>query len=216
MSIFHLRQTMPIDPDDDDRSLTEILRDLYQAESEHVSIGEMVEGFGRRAFGALLFVFSVPNLLPLPPGSSTILGAPLVLLSPQVAIGIRAPWLPRKLRARQIARRDLDRAFSRLLPWLERIEKASRPRLTWMFGSVGDRLIGLVCTALALVLILPIPLGNMLPAATVGVLSLSLIQRDGVLALIGYLLAAASAAVLFLTAGAVIAAAQRLIGIFGG
>lgn len=216
MSTFHLTPTMPLDPDDDVRSLTEILRDLCQADGDTVALGEIVEAFGRRAFGALLFVFSVPNLLPLPPGSSTVLGAPLVLLAPQVAIGVRAPWLPKKLKARRIARKDLDRAFSRPMPWLERVEKASRPRLTWMFGPVGDRLIGLICTLLALVLILPIPLGNMLPAAAVGVLSFSLFQRDGVLALVGYLLTAASAAVLALTAGAVIAAAHRLLGIFGG
>lgn len=204
----------PDDEDDDVRSLAEILRDLCDGEGD-ITIGEIVEAFGRRAFGALLFVFSVPNLLPLPPGSSTVLGAPLVLLAPQVAIGVRAPWLPKKLKARRLSRRDLAKTFDRLIPWLDRIEKGSRPRLTWMFGSVGDRFIGLACTALALVLILPIPFGNMLPAATVGVLSLSLIQRDGVLASVGYMLFAASVGVLVMTANVAIAAAQRLMNIFG-
>ena len=50
-----------------------------------VSVGEIVDRFGTRAFGALLFIFALPNLLPLPPGSSTVLGAPLLLLAPQVA-----------------------------------------------------------------------------------------------------------------------------------
>lgn len=204
----------PDDEDDDVRSLAEILRDLCDGEGD-ITIGEIVEAFGRRAFGALLFVFSVPNLLPLPPGSSTVLGAPLVLLAPQVAIGIRAPWLPKNLKARRLSRRDLAKTFDRLIPWLDRIEKASRPRLTWMFGAVGDRLIGLACTLLALVLILPIPFGNMLPAATVGVLSLSLIQRDGVLATIGYALFAASVGVLVMTANVAIAAAYRLMQIVG-
>lgn len=198
----------------DVRSLTEILRDLCDGDGD-LTIGDIVEAFGRRAFGALLFVFSVPNLLPLPPGSSTVLGAPLVLLAPQVAIGVRHPWLPRNLKARRLSRRGLAKAFDRLIPWLDRIEQASRPRLTWMFGSVGDRLIGLACTLLALVLILPIPFGNMLPAATVGVLSLALIQRDGALAALGYGLFAASVGVLVMTANVAIAAAQRLMNIFG-
>ena len=202
------------DEEEDVRSLAEILRDLCDGEGD-ITIGDIVESFGRRAFGALLFVFSVPNLLPLPPGSSTVLGAPLVLLAPQVAIGVRQPWLPKKLKARALSRRDLANAFDRLIPWLERIEKASRPRLTWMFGPVGDRLIGLACTVLALVLILPIPFGNMLPAATVGVLSLSLTQRDGALAAIGSTLFAASIGVLVMTANVAIAAAQRLTNIFG-
>jgi hypothetical protein len=206
----------PDQPDDqeDVRSLAVILRDLCAGEGE-VTIGEIVEAFGRRAFGALLLVFSVPNLLPLPPGSSTVLGAPLVLLAPQVAIGVRVPWLPKGLKARRMSRPDLRKAFDRLIPWLDRIEQASRPRLTWMFGSLGDRLIGLACTLLALVLILPIPFGNMLPAATVGVLSLALIQRDGVLAIIGYGLFAASVGVLVMTANVALEAAQRLMNIFG-
>ena len=64
-------------------------------------------------------------------------------------------------------------------------------------------------------LILPIPFGNMLPAATVGVLSLSLIQRDGVLATIGYALFAASVGVLVMTANVAIAAAYRLMHVVG-
>lgn len=101
-------------------------------------------------------------------------------------------------------------AFSRLLPMLERIEQLSRPRLFFLFGPVGDRLIGLVCTLLALVLILPIPFGNLLPAFAIGTLALGLFQRDGVIALIGYASAATSAGVLLLTAGAVVAALRQL------
>ena len=84
-----------------------------------------------------------------------------------------------------------------------------------MFGPVGDRVIGVVCSLLAFVLILPIFGGNMLPAASIGVLGLSLVQRDGVLALIGYLLAALSAGVLALMAGAVVIAVQRLLQLIG-
>ena len=85
-----------------------------------------------------------------------------------------------------------------------------------MFGPVGDRLIGLVCTLLSFVLILPIPLGNLLPALTIAVLAFSMVQRDGLLVLVGYGLAATSGAVLFLSAGVVVAAVHHLVGWFGG
>jgi hypothetical protein len=54
----------------------------------------------------------------------------------------------------------------------------------------------------------------MLPAASVAALSLGLATRDGALALVGYLLAAASVAVLALTAQATIAGAQKLFEMF--
>jgi hypothetical protein len=68
-----------------------------------------------------------------------------------------------------------------------------------------------ICSVLALVLILPIPLGNILPALAVSVLSLSLLQRDGVLAVVGYALAAASGGVLVIAFGIVVRTGQHIL-----
>jgi hypothetical protein len=190
---------MPLDPHVR-QPLSEILREISEQAAPTVSVGELMERFGGRAMGALLLVFGIACTLPLPPGGTTIFGAPLVLLAPQLMIGSRAPWLPARMRAQTIATADLRRGLPRVLRWLKRIEAVSRPRLLFLFGAWGHRAIGLVCTLLALVLILPIPLGNMLPAAAVSVLSLSLVQRDGVLALFGYALAVLSGGVLVLAA----------------
>lgn len=170
------------------RPLSAILREIVGEAGETVTIGDIAGRFGGRAFGALLFVFAIPNLLPLPPGSSTVLGLPLLILAPQVAMGLRRPWLPRFLYSRPIRRTDLARAFAKVLPTLERIERVSRPRLGFMFGSVGDRAIGAICTALAFVLILPVPLGNLAPSIVIGLFGLSLVQRDGAIAVATYAL----------------------------
>lgn len=191
--------------------ISTVLRELCADPDGRLTIGQIVDRFGRRAFGALLFIFSTPNLLPLPPGSSTVLGAPLVLLAPQVAAGVQAPWLPGFVDRREVSGADLNKAFGRMLKWVERIERVSQPRLPFLFGPIGDRLIGVVCTLLALVLILPIPFGNLLPAASVAVLSFALVQRDGVLALVGYALATVSALVLALMAGTVVQAVKHLL-----
>jgi len=198
------------------QTISAILLGFTADPERQVAVGEVVDSFGRRAFGALLFVFAAPNLLPLPPGSTTVLGAPLMLLAPQVALGARSPWLPAGVRRRTVSGAELARAFGPLLPWMERVEQVSRPRLILLFGAVGDRLIGLVCSLLALVLILPIPLGNMLPALTIAVLGLALAQRDGLLALAGYLAAGLSAGALALAAGAVAQALARLADWFSG
>lgn len=203
-----------MDDDGDFPSISQIIRDLAARES--VSIGEIVEVFGTRAFGALLFFFALPNLLPLPPGSSTILGAPLLLLAPQVAIGVAAPWLPRAVDDRRLAGADLSRAFGRLLPWIERFEKISRPRMAPLFSPWGERVIGVLCAALAFVLILPIPLGNLLPALTIGVFGFSLFQRDGLFAVAGYVLAGFSGFLLYLAADVVIGGVRLLLNWLSG
>jgi hypothetical protein len=193
--------------------LSTILRAVAERPEPTVSIAELTALFGGRALGALLLVFGLLCTLPLPPGSTTVLGAPLVLLSPQLVIGTRAPWLPRGVRERTIATEALRRGLPQVLVWLERVEAVSRPRLPFLFGAVGERMIGVVCTLLALVLILPIPLGNMLPAAALSTLSLALVQRDGALALFGYLLAALSGSILVLAAELISRGAHHVISV---
>jgi len=193
--------------------LSAILRGVAERPEPTISIAELTMLFGGRALGALLLVFGLLCTLPLPPGSTTLLGAPLVLLAPQLVIGARAPWLPRRLRERTIATADLKRVLPGMLIWLERMEAVSRPRLAFLFGGVGERMIGAVCTVLALVLILPIPFGNMVPAAAVSVLSLALVQRDGALALLGYLLVALSGSFLVLAASLIAHGAHQVISV---
>ncbi len=203
------------DPELNTLPLSAILRGVAERDSPTVSIDELMELFGGRALGALLLVFGLACTLPLPPGSTTILGAPLVLLAPQLVIGGGKPWLPRRLRERTLDTALLRRGLPGMLRWLERMEAVSKPRLSFLFGAVGVRLIGLVCTVLALVLILPIPFGNIVPALAVSVLSLALVQRDGVLALFGYLLVALSGSFLVLAAAVITRGAQEVMSAIG-
>jgi len=197
-------------------SLSDVIEGFGEDARPTLTVGEMLLAFDSRAFGAMLFIFGLLNTLPLPPGSSTILSLPILLLAPQVAWGANAPWLPRRLIERPIKRADLRGLFRKLTPVVRWMELVTRPRLEILFGPVGERMVGVVCTLLAMVLVLPIPLGNLLPGATVAVLSLSLLQRDGLLALLGYLMAAASAALLMLSASVGSAVVRMLINVVSG
>lgn len=181
-----------------------------------LTVGQMLDRFDSRAFGAMLLVFGLLNCLPLPPGSSTILSLPILLLAPQIALGREIPWLPRKLVEHPLKRDDLRGLFRKLTPIVRRMELVTRPRLELLFAPVGERAIGVVCTLLAMVLVLPIPLGNLAPGATVAVLALSLLQRDGLLALLGYLMAGVSVGLLVLSASVVAAAIERLLHMISG
>jgi hypothetical protein len=205
--------TMRADPTFD-RPLSEILGDFASSRARSISFGELTDALGGRAVASLVLLFGLVCALPLPPGATTLFGAPLVVLAPQLLLRDRGPWTPQRLRARRLPMSQLRDVFERVIPWLRRMEAVSRPRLGFLVGRVGRRLIGLICTVFALVLILPIPLGNMLPAASVSLLSLALVQRDGIVALLGYALAAASVGVLalavHLAAGVVRHAASAL------
>lgn len=174
--------------------LSAVLRTLAQETGrERVSIGELLHALGDRALGALIFIFAFPNVLPVPPGTSAILGAPLVFLAAQLMLG-RAPWLPSVVANRSIAHADFSALVRRVEPWLQRAEKMLRPRLAHLAQPPMEYAIGLVCLLLALILFLPIPLGNVLPALSISVLALAILERDGLWVVAGLGVAAAATA----------------------
>lgn len=194
--------------------LSSVLTAIAELGEPEISVADLTRMFGGRAIGALLFVFGLICALPLPPGATTIFGFPLLLLAPQLVIGASVPWLPKGVKSRTIAVAGLRTGLPRVIPWLQKIEAISRPRLVFLFNPVGERLVGVLCTLLAIVLILPIPLGNILPALAVTVLSFSLIQRDGLIALVGYAIAVTSASVLALAAHIIVITIQQALVMF--
>ena len=179
-----------------------ILRQVSEQPAARVSLAELVKVFGDRAFGALMLIFALPNLIPLPPGSSSVLGAPLILIAIQLAIGRRYLWLPSFFLAQSTPREHFKRVVERVVPPLRWTERLLAPRLTFLFGVVGDRLIGITCFLLSLILFLPIPFANTLPALAICWFSLALIQRDGAVAILGFLTAFISFAIVVAISGA--------------
>jgi hypothetical protein len=182
----------------EDISFSEALRRLGEREGGRLKVRELVTAFGDRAFGAIMLVVALINVLPLPPGSTTVTGAPLVLMSIQLAMGREQLWLPRKMLELSVPRVGFRKAVSKASRAIKFAERLSAPRLEFLVGQTAQRVIGVVCLLLAVELVLPIPLGNMVPAIAVALLSLGIMQRDGVAVILGGLATGASALLLVL------------------
>lgn len=176
-------------------TLSSMLHALAQDESrERIAIDDLLATLGDRASAALLFVFAVPNVLPVPPGTSTILGAPLVFLAAQLTLGLQ-PWLPAVISRRTMTRTDFATLVRRIGPWPARAERLLRPRVVGLALPPMEYLVGLLCLLLAIVLVLPVPLGNMLTALAISLFALGIMERDGLWILAGFAAAAVSAVV---------------------
>ncbi|MDR4306622.1 exopolysaccharide biosynthesis protein [Chelatococcus sambhunathii] len=194
------------------RGFSEVLRDLAASDVERVSVGSILHAFGDRAFGALLLVFALPNALPMPPGTSAILGAPIVFIAFQLMIGRPTLWLPRFITERSLARADFATLANKIDPWVHKLERLLKPRLPLLTTPFADRLTGLACFVLSLILALPIPFGNMPPAIALTAFALGMIESDGAAIAAGWLGTIASFVILGLFAGVVSAGLQY----FGG
>ncbi len=115
-----------------------------------------------------------------PPGTSAILGLPLVYLAAQMMLG-RLPWLPPFIANRSMSREDFAATISRATPIIARAEKLLKPRLSLFVRHRAERVIGALCLILAIVLLLPDPPGHMLPAFAICLLALGVLERDGAL-----------------------------------
>ena len=195
-------------------SLSASLRTLSGSRKARLSLGDLVAPFeGQDGLGQVLFVLALPVLVPLPPGASMVLALPLLIVAPQIVVGRKRLWLPRWLASRTLDRAALTKLVRRVLPLLERIEAIGRPRLSGLTGSVGARAVGVAATLIALVLVLPIPFANLLPALALGLFALGLTRRDGLLVLGGYALMALAVVVIDLGAQGVLMIIHRLVGL---
>lgn len=196
--------------------MSQALRRLTQGdEGARVSIRDLFHRIGDRAHYALLIVFALPNTLPGIPGTSAVLGVPLLYLTLQLALG-RDPWLPGFIANRSVARESLALVLERGLPWIERGERYLHPRLTGLTGKRVERAIGILSVVLALAIMLPIPFGNMMPALAIIFFALGLMERDGAWVIGGFTMAVVALAVVVFVLWAVIKSTLFvLLGAFG-
>lgn len=182
------------------RPLSRVLREVAEDTSrEFIAINDLIATLGGRGRAGLLLLFAFPNILPAPPGMSGFLSLPLLYLSVQMMLG-RVPWLPKFIGKRALSRGRFLQLIESLAPWLSRAERLLRPRWGLLVDHHSERLIGAFCLVLSIVLALPIPFGNMLPALAICLIALGILERDGVWASLGIATGIAS---LFVVGGVV-------------
>lgn len=195
--------------------LSDVLYAMAQNPAPTVTIREIMTALGDRSFGALFILIAAPDLIPLPHGSSFIFSAPIIVLAIQLIFGRQSPWLPASVLDKTLDRSILRTLWEKLGGRLAKVERMLKPRYN-LFGAVtADKFIGLMTLIAAIILFLPIPLGNMPPAAAIVCFGLGLIERDGIAVGAGVALTAVSTVIAVVFGGAIAAAASFALGTLG-
>lgn len=161
---------------------SQVLKDIIdRSGNTSLTVEEFVSTLGDRSFGLAILVFALPNSLPIPgiPGFSTITGVPIILFGLQMLMGRRSVWLPRKAAQARFSGETMAKVLNKALPFVIWLEKFLRPRWNFVCHPYGERLLGLLLAVLAVIISLPIPLGNFLPGVSITLLALGLLERDG-------------------------------------
>ncbi|MBM3603300.1 MAG: exopolysaccharide biosynthesis protein [Alphaproteobacteria bacterium] len=159
--------------------LSDVLSELAETWSQpRISVGQLIQALEDRGLIGLLLILAVANVIPNPPGTSAVLGLPMLYLSWQMMRG-GMPWLPQFLAARSFDIDHFRTVVARTTPRLNRVERLLRPRLPSLSSPAAFRILGAVCLLLSVVLAMPIPFGNLLPAAAIAIIALGALERDG-------------------------------------
>lgn len=170
------------------QELSVILKHLADHAAETVTVKQICDSLGERSLGTFLLFFCLPNLAPLPPGSSAIIGIPLIIIAFQIMAGHQRIWLPHCVANYAFKRQTFQTMIFKINPYLARSETMVKHRYWPLNRCVGDRVFGLFALILAIIVTIPIPLGNWPPAFALAFLAAAYVKKDGIFLTIGTLL----------------------------
>lgn len=166
--------------------ISRIVREVAaQFPGARITLGEMAEAFGERAFGLLILLLCLPALLP---GMASVFGIPMLILGAQMGLGLKVPKLPRFIARQSIKREDLLRLADVTSGPLKRVERFVRPRPGPFLSNLSDRMVGWLTVVSAVMLILPGPGTNAPPAFGTIIMALGVVEQDSRVVGIGVVL----------------------------
>lgn len=188
-------------------------RDQAQDAEDKVSLKTLIAALEERAFGLGILILALPCCVPFLYGIPQIVALPMLALAGQLAAGRHEPWLPSSLAERQVSVAGLRGVVGRTQKYLGFVERLARPRLRFLSHGVGARVVGAVMLIPTASILVPLPSTNTVPGIGVAIASVGLLERDGVLILLGLLIGLAwVCALVFLGAEALSALKAMVFG----
>jgi len=170
--------------DDVSHDIARLLRRLSDDGGEAgLTLEEIRDRLDERAYGLLILLLSIPCLVPGLYGVPQVVGVAVILLAGQMLVGREEPWLPRwllNLRARGSWLKAMADFAESKLGWIDRF---SRPRLRRFADGPGEKLAAVFMILATLTIVLPMT--NTIPSVALALLSVGLIQRDGLFVIAG-------------------------------
>jgi len=165
---------------------TQIIEDLVNKSSaDKVLVGDIVDSMEAIGFGLALLIFSLGIIIPLPPPFPSIISLPLVVFSAQMIIGMNAPKLPIWIAKKEIKRSVLAMMVQKSSPYIRKVERILKPRLTFMTSIIAERVVGFFLLGFSSFILVPLPLSNFIPGLGILITSFGLMGKDGLVIILG-------------------------------
>ncbi|MBS0547005.1 MAG: exopolysaccharide biosynthesis protein [Proteobacteria bacterium] len=153
-----------------------------------LTIDALLAGLETRSYAFIVAALCLPNCVPTGiPLLSTVTGVPMLIFAIQGLQGRPTPSLPTRLANHALPRGKLQDFLARARGPIGWIESIVHPRFDgWLRGGARS-LLHLAWVFCILILALPIPFDNFLPAWATLFFCMALLERDGIMAMLGWL-----------------------------
>ncbi len=162
---------------------------LREFEVETVTLREVLGLWHGRGYVLLTMLLALPFCTPIPlPGLSTPLGLIIGLIGVRLACGAK-PWLPQRLLDTRLPPAVFKKVFAVTRRIILAFERLLRPRLPWLTATGLLQQLHAVPIAIGaalLLLPLPVPFSNSIPAWSIMLVAAGLLERDGLFVIAGY------------------------------
>lgn len=171
--------------------------------SEELTLGALLDRFSDRAFGVFLLFSLIPAIVP---GGGAVGGPLICLIGLQLLVQMEHPWVPNFIARRPLSREGMQsfqKHTSKLLRWIEKVSRARNEAL--IEHPAARAFTGALLVLLGLLLALPLPATNYLFGAILLAYAIALIEHDGRLMAIAWVVGLVEIAVIGVMSGQIAA-----------
>ncbi len=158
---------------------------VNNSKSDRIPVADLVGAMEGAGFGLAVMIFAFGIIIPLPPPFPSIISIPLVVFALQMMAGFHSPKLPQRFAKLTVKRTVLATLVRKAAPYIGKVEKILRPRLSFMTTPRAERFVGFFIFLFASFILLPMPLSNFIPGAGILIISFGLLGKDGLAVLCG-------------------------------
>lgn len=172
----------------DSKPVSETLRELGEKDQNgETKVSQIMEEFHENGILLSMIFFALPVAVPLPypPGFTTIMGLPLMILSVQMILGSKQIKLPTKINNYTIKNSTLKKVSDKSVPLIKSVEKYIKPRYGFAKSVYCEQIVGIVSFLAAVAVAVPLPLTSAMPAQGITIISLGFLNRDGLVIVAG-------------------------------
>ena len=190
------RETLFTVPDKHRSRTSDVMLYLIErTDAKEVTLSSLTHRLGDRTFGILLLLMAVFNLIPI---ISILSGLLVAILGLQLALGFQEAKLPNFVLTKRLPAKQVRAALNVFLPKIKSLERYIKPRWHFTEAAIFDRINGVILMLVGLMILLPIPLANVIPAFVVFLMGLGLLERDGLLQMLALCLSFLTGVLIYL------------------